>query len=367
MSDIIQFNYKDHWQEKEINLERSNVGNKSLGFTISGGIDIPFVNHHFTSIVITHITENGLAYRDKRLKLYDIILRVNDIDFTNIKYQTAVDILRNSGQKIQLLIRRLSPPISEEIELEHNGRLGICIGGGIGNNYFRKDHGIFITDIDKQQTNKQLDIGDRLLQISSTYNTYDLRFVTHEMAKKYIQLACKESQKIKLYVGHTRPGVQVQKRTVLRQGQYDPLGSKDEDSVQVNENNYSFVSAKNHHVKFEDDNVNHEMNDNLIVSFDFDGTHKKGVRTSSSYVVILDYQRYENRGKVLKNRLLNGQNTNSSKVLLTEDRKRLHPVRFAAATTVTEFKTDPQMNADSGKCNDKDQHRNVEVRSISGF
>ncbi|CAF3926589.1 unnamed protein product, partial [Rotaria sp. Silwood1] len=223
----------------------SNVGNKSLGFTISGGIDIPFVNHHFTSIVITHITENGLAYRDKRLKLYDIILRVNDIDFTNIKYQTAVDILRNSGQKIQLLIRRLSPPISEEIELEHNGRLGICIGGGIGNNYFRKDHGIFITDIDKQQTNKQLDIGDRLLQISSTYNTYDLRFVTHEMAKKYIQLACKESQKIKLYVGHTRPGVQV----------------------------------------------------------------------------------------------------------------------FAAATTVTEFKTDPQMNADSGKCNDKDQHRNVEVRS----
>ncbi|CAF4979200.1 unnamed protein product, partial [Rotaria sp. Silwood1] len=245
MSDIIQFNYKDHWQEKEINLERSNVGNKSLGFTISGGIDIPFVNHHFTSIVITHITENGLAYRDKRLKLYDIILRVNDIDFTNIKYQTAVDILRNSGQKIQLLIRRLSPPISEEIELEHNGRLGICIGGGIGNNYFRKDHGIFITDIDKQQTNKQLDIGDRLLQISSTYNTYDLRFVTHEMAKKYIQLACKESQKIKLYVGHTRPGVQV----------------------------------------------------------------------------------------------------------------------FAAATTVTEFKTDPQMNADSGKCNDKDQHRNVEVRS----
>ena len=78
---------KDHWQEKEINLEKlcsifllysfvpslfiyskPNVGDKSLGFTIAGGIDKPFVNPHFTSIIITNITENSLAHRDKRLK-----------------------------------------------------------------------------------------------------------------------------------------------------------------------------------------------------------------------------------------------------------------------------------------------------------
>ena len=88
MSDKIKFNYKDHWKEEEINLEivcviifiyiyselllfyfsKTNRDDKSLGFTIAGGIDIPFINHHFTSIIVTRITENSLAYRNKRLK-----------------------------------------------------------------------------------------------------------------------------------------------------------------------------------------------------------------------------------------------------------------------------------------------------------
>ncbi|CAF4311774.1 unnamed protein product [Rotaria sp. Silwood2] len=183
---------------------QSNIDEKSLGITIAGGIDMPFLDHRFTSVIITYITENSLAHRDKRLKLYDIILRANGVNFTKIKHQTAVYVLRNSGYKVQLLIRRLSPTICEEIELEHNGKLGITISGGIGSEYFREDHGIFITEISQRQTNEQLDLCDRLLQISSMYNTYDLRFVTHAIAKQRIQLACTESQKIKLYVGHTR-------------------------------------------------------------------------------------------------------------------------------------------------------------------
>jgi hypothetical protein len=86
MSDTIQFNYKDHWQEIEINLERvchicfsriysellffskPNSGDQKLGFTIAGGIDIPFASHHFTYIIVTKIVENSLAHRDNRLK-----------------------------------------------------------------------------------------------------------------------------------------------------------------------------------------------------------------------------------------------------------------------------------------------------------
>jgi len=49
-------------------FSKPNNGDKSLGFTIAGGIDIPFVNHHFKSIIITRITENSLAHRDNRLK-----------------------------------------------------------------------------------------------------------------------------------------------------------------------------------------------------------------------------------------------------------------------------------------------------------
>ncbi|CAF4094912.1 unnamed protein product [Rotaria sp. Silwood2] len=206
MSNITQFNYKEHWQQEKIILEKT-IDNELWGFTIAGGNDLSFLHRHFTSIIVINIRENTLAHRDKQLKLYDIILSVNNIDFTNIKHEIALKILRQSGRKVQLLISRLSPLITEQIELEHNGQLGIFIAGGIGHEYFSDDHGIFITKISEHETNKQLRVGDRLLQISSTYNTYDLRFVTHEMAKQYIGLACKESQKIKLYVGHTRSAI----------------------------------------------------------------------------------------------------------------------------------------------------------------
>ncbi|CAF1372535.1 unnamed protein product [Adineta steineri] len=82
------------------------------------------------------------------------------------------------------------------VELEHqSGKLGILIVGGIGSEYFKGDHGVFITYI-PNQTIKQLNIGDRLIEISSAKNTYDLRFVTHNEAKKRIGLACSDSQKI---------------------------------------------------------------------------------------------------------------------------------------------------------------------------
>ncbi|CAF3959019.1 unnamed protein product [Rotaria sordida] len=206
MIDIKQFNYREHWQEIEITLERATSSDDtSLGFTIASSIHIPFHRHYLTPITIINISKNGLAYRDKRLELYDIILRVNNIDFTNIKHKEAVNILRKAGPEVKLLIRRLSPSINEEIKLKHNGKLGISIAGGIGKEYLENDHGIFIRNIKKSRLNTQLYNGDRLITISSMYNTFDLRFVTHDMATKYIELACKESKMITLYVGHTRP------------------------------------------------------------------------------------------------------------------------------------------------------------------
>ncbi|CAF2863024.1 unnamed protein product [Rotaria sp. Silwood2] len=215
MSDIIQSDYKEHWQEIEIILERLTSDDKSLGFTVAGGTHVPFLPRHrrLASIVIVNIIENSLAHRDKRLKLYDIILRVNNIDFTNIKYETAVHILRKAGPTVKLLIRRLSPSIGNEIILEHRGKLGITIRGGIGNECFPNDHGIFIADIRKYHGNQQLYRGDRLLQISTMRNTYDVQFVTHKMAEQIIKLARKESKTITLYVGHAKPSVGISTTT----------------------------------------------------------------------------------------------------------------------------------------------------------
>ncbi|CAF1635909.1 unnamed protein product, partial [Didymodactylos carnosus] len=106
-------------------------------FLSDGGADTPFIKNN-PSIIVIQIVENGLAHRDKQLKLYDVILRVNDNDFTNIKHQTAIDTLKTSGNKVRLLIHRLSPPFSEEIELEQFEKLGISIAGGIGNGYFTR-------------------------------------------------------------------------------------------------------------------------------------------------------------------------------------------------------------------------------------
>ncbi|CAF1106498.1 unnamed protein product [Adineta steineri] len=169
-----KFQLKFDGQHLSTNL---NSDDKSLGFTIGGGIDKPVLNH-FTSIIISHIYENALADGVEQLKSYDILLRVNDIDITNMKQETVVDILKRSGKQIKLFIRRLSPPIIKTIELQHNGRLGIRITGGIGREYIPDDHGIFIKHINTLQTNDRLEIGDRLLQISSMHNSSQEKYTS---------------------------------------------------------------------------------------------------------------------------------------------------------------------------------------------
>ncbi|CAF5203735.1 unnamed protein product, partial [Rotaria magnacalcarata] len=176
---MTQFNYDDHWQEIEIDLDRPpGVG---LGFSIAGGTDTPCISDS-PAVVVTRITEGGLADRDQRLKLHDIILRVNIVDFTHIEHQAAVDGLKAAGNHVTLLIRRLAPPIMEEIQLNKppNAHLGFSIAGGISHEHVKGDYGIFITNIipggiaDK---NGRLKVGDRLMHVQSLKNGYDLQFV----------------------------------------------------------------------------------------------------------------------------------------------------------------------------------------------
>ncbi|CAF3733615.1 unnamed protein product [Rotaria sordida] len=163
-------------------------------------------------------------------------LRINDLRFDD-RLQLLAEQYRNEQppeNSEPILIRRLSPRITEKIELEHSGKLGIGIVGGLGSEHIAKDHGIFIKRIDKHQTNNQLDIGDRLLAISSTHNIYDLRFVTQDIARKRIQLACAESQKITLHVGHTKPIIRVHRgRCGVEQGQCVCYDLNDESSVDL--------------------------------------------------------------------------------------------------------------------------------------
>lgn len=90
------------WEHEEITIERGPLG---LGFTIAGGIDNPHYKND-NSIYITRLIPKGPAHLDGRLKLDDIIVRVNDTDLTDVKHSEAVLALKSSGARVQLSIKR---------------------------------------------------------------------------------------------------------------------------------------------------------------------------------------------------------------------------------------------------------------------
>lgn len=90
------------WEYEEITIERGSSG---LGFTVAGGTDNPHYKND-SSIYITRLIQNGPAYLDGRLKLEDIIVRVNDTELLDVKHSEAVSALKNSGNRVQLLIKR---------------------------------------------------------------------------------------------------------------------------------------------------------------------------------------------------------------------------------------------------------------------
>lgn len=101
-SDDIQ-NTSPKWEYEEITLERRSSG---LGFTVAGGVDNPHYKND-NSIYITRFIPNGPAALDGRLKLEDIIVRVDETYLTDVKHSEAVAALKNSGNRVQLLIKRL--------------------------------------------------------------------------------------------------------------------------------------------------------------------------------------------------------------------------------------------------------------------
>lgn len=103
------------WEYEEIALDRGSSG---LGFTVAGGLDDPHYHNDY-SIYITRLVPNGPAALDGRLKLEDIIVRVDDIELIDVKHRDAVSALKNSGNRVQLLIKRRSPIVVKD-NLNHS-------------------------------------------------------------------------------------------------------------------------------------------------------------------------------------------------------------------------------------------------------
>ncbi|XP_022095169.1 disks large homolog 1-like isoform X2 [Acanthaster planci] len=180
-SDSFQMNNIDEWEFEDIILNRGGAG---LGFSIAGGVDNPHIGDD-PSIFITKLIPGGAASVGGRLRLNDVIVRVNDSDIQNVPHQAAVDALKKTGSIVNLVVRRRRPrPTGNVIRIrlvKGTKGLGFSIAGGCGNQHVAGDNGIFVTKIidgGAAQQDGNLQVGDKIIAVGN----HKLEDVTHEEA-----------------------------------------------------------------------------------------------------------------------------------------------------------------------------------------
>ncbi|XP_075338633.1 discs large homolog 1-like protein isoform X5 [Odontesthes bonariensis] len=168
------------YEYEEITLERGNSG---LGFSIAGGTDNPHIGDD-PSIFITKVIPGGAAAQDGRLRVNDVILRVNEADVRDVTHSRAVEALKEAGSLVRLYVRRRKPVSEKVMELKlvkGPKGLGFSIAGGVGNQHIPGDNSIYVTKIIEggaAHKDGRLQIGDKLLAVNSAC----LEEVSHEHA-----------------------------------------------------------------------------------------------------------------------------------------------------------------------------------------
>uniref|UniRef100_A0A672PQQ6 Discs large homolog 1-like protein n=1 Tax=Sinocyclocheilus grahami TaxID=75366 RepID=A0A672PQQ6_SINGR len=155
----------------------------SLGFSIAGGTDNPHIGED-PSIFITKVIPGGAAAQDGRLRVNDVILRVNEVDVRDVTHSKAVEALKEAGSLVRLYVRRRKSASEKvmEIKLIKGPKgLGFSIAGGVGNQHIPGDNSIYVTKIIEggaAHKDGRLQIGDKLLAVNSSC----LEEVAHEHA-----------------------------------------------------------------------------------------------------------------------------------------------------------------------------------------
>uniref|UniRef100_A0A3Q3FL28 PDZ domain-containing protein n=1 Tax=Labrus bergylta TaxID=56723 RepID=A0A3Q3FL28_9LABR len=183
--------------ETTIDISKGHTG---LGLSIVGGCDTLL-----GAIIIHEVYEEGAASKDGRLWAGDQILEVNGIDLRAASHDEAINVLRQTPQRVRLTVYRDEAQYKEEdlwdsFTVELHKRPGQGLGLSIVGR--RNDTGVFVSDIVKgglADTDGKLMQGDQILSV----NGEDVRSTTQEAVAALLK--CCDGP-IKMEVGRFKAG-----------------------------------------------------------------------------------------------------------------------------------------------------------------
>ncbi|XP_066507175.1 multiple PDZ domain protein isoform X2 [Hoplias malabaricus] len=175
-------------------------GRTGLGLSIVGGCDTLL-----GAIIIHEVYEEGAAAKDGRLWAGDQILEVNGIDLRMATHDEAINVLRQTPQRVRLTVFRdegqykeeeLWDVLTVELQKKPGQSLGLSIVGR------RNDTGVFVSDIVKGgvvEVDGRLLQGDQILSV----NDEDVRSATQESVAALLKCCVGP---IKVEVGRFKAG-----------------------------------------------------------------------------------------------------------------------------------------------------------------
>uniref|UniRef100_A0A8C8GGG3 Multiple PDZ domain crumbs cell polarity complex component n=1 Tax=Oncorhynchus tshawytscha TaxID=74940 RepID=A0A8C8GGG3_ONCTS len=169
--------------ETTIDISKGHTG---LGLSIVGGCDTLL-----GTIIIHEVYEEGAASKDGRLWAGDQILEVNGIDLRVATHDEAINVLRQTPQRVRLSVFRDEAQYKEEdlwdaFTVELNKKPGQGLGLSIVGR--RNDTGVFVSDIVKGgvvESDGRLMQGDQILSV----NKEDVRNATQESVAALLKIS----------------------------------------------------------------------------------------------------------------------------------------------------------------------------------